>query len=63
MGAMAGAAEQDLSGFVTAAAKGDESAFGRIVAAHHDDMRRVCVFITHDDALADDATQAAWSIA
>jgi RNA polymerase sigma factor (sigma-70 family) len=63
MGAMAGTAEQDLSGFVAAAAEGDETAFGRIVAAHHDDMRRVCVFITHDDALADDATQAAWSIA
>jgi RNA polymerase sigma factor (sigma-70 family) len=63
MGAMARTAEGDLAGIVASAAEGDEIAFGRIVAAYHDDMRRVCVFITHDDALADDATQAAWSIA
>ena len=37
-------------------------AFGRIVAAHHDDMRLVCAFITRDHALAEDAVQAAWSI-
>ena len=47
---------------VAAAATGDEAAFARIVAVHHDDMRRVCRFITRDDALADDATQQAWTI-
>jgi len=62
MGAMTGAVEPGLAGIVQSAAKGDEVAFGRIVAAHHDDMRRVCAFITRDDALADDATQSAWSI-
>ena len=59
---MTGTADSDVAAVVATAARGDEVAFGRIVAAHHDDMRRVCVFITHDDALADDATQAAWSI-
>ena len=44
------------------AAQGDEYSFARIVDAHHDDMRRVCVFITRDQALAEDAVQAAWSI-
>ena len=63
MGAMTGTAERDLAGMVQSAAEGDEVAFGRIVAAHHDDMRRVCLFITHDDALADDAAQSAWTIA
>jgi len=63
MGAMARAAEQDLSGFVESAAEGDEIAFGRIVAAHHEDMRRVCAFVTRDDMLAEDATQMAWSVA
>jgi RNA polymerase sigma factor (sigma-70 family) len=62
MGAMTGTVDQDFAAVVASAAQGDEIAFGRIVAAHHDDMRRVCVFITHDAALADDATQAAWSI-
>ena len=60
---MTGTADRDLAGMVESAAEGDEVAFGRIVAANHDDMRRVCVFITREDALADDATQAAWSIA
>jgi RNA polymerase sigma factor (sigma-70 family) len=46
-----------------AAAGGDEVAFRRIVAEHHDDMRRVARYITRDAALADEATQAAWLIA
>jgi RNA polymerase sigma factor (sigma-70 family) len=46
-----------------ASAAGDEFAFRRIIAAHHDDMRRVCVYVTGDRALADEATQAAWVIA
>ena len=31
--------------------------------AYHDDMRRVCAFITRDGGLAEDAVQTAWSIA
>ena len=45
---------------IAAAGAGDEAAFGRIVADNHDDMRRLCVFVTRDDALADDAVQSAW---
>ena len=63
MGAMAQVAEQDLSGLVESAAEGDQFAFGRIVAAYHEDMRRVCAFVTRDDTLAEDATQMAWSVA
>ena len=48
---------------LTSAAAGDEIAFQRIIAEHHDDMRRVARFITRDGALADEATQAAWLIA
>jgi RNA polymerase sigma-70 factor (ECF subfamily) len=63
MEAMTRAADPDLVGIVASAAAGDDIAFGRIVAAHHDDMRRVCAFVTRDDALADDAVQIAWSVA
>jgi RNA polymerase sigma-70 factor, ECF subfamily len=55
--------DADVAGLVRSAAKGDEIAFARIVAAHHEDMRRVCVFVTRDPGIADDAVQAAWSIA
>jgi RNA polymerase sigma-70 factor (ECF subfamily) len=48
---------------IVAAGTGDEAAFARIVASHHDDMRRLCVFVTRDMALADDAVQNAWSTA
>ena len=30
---------------------------------HHDDMRRVCAYVSGDLGLADEATQAAWVIA
>ncbi len=63
MEALARVATGELQQTVEEAASGDEAAFGRIVAAYHDDMRRVCRFITRDDALADDATLAAWTIA
>ena len=48
---------------IASAAAGDEIAFRRIIAAHHDDMRRVCQAISGDRALADEAVQAAWLIA
>jgi hypothetical protein len=63
MDAMTRVVEGDLPGTVESAASGDEAAFGRLVAAHNDDMRRVSRFITRDDALADATTQAAWAIA
>ena len=38
-------------------------AFARIVAAHHDDMARVCFVICGDQDMAQDAVQTAWPIA
>ena len=63
MGAMAQVADQDFVGIVESAAAGDELAFGRIVARYHDEMCRVCAYISGDDQLAEDAVQTAWSIA
>ncbi len=63
MGTMTQAADRNLTGIVHSAAYGDEVAFGHIVAAHHDDLRRVCTFVARDDALAEDAVQIAWSVA
>ena len=45
---------------VASAATGDEVAFARIVAAHHDDMARVAFVVCGDVDLAQDAVQAAW---
>ena len=56
-------AQPDVGDLIASAAAGDELAFRRIIAAHHDDMRRVCVYVTGDRAIADEATQAAWVIA
>jgi len=63
MGAMTGIVDRDLAGIVATAAGGDEVSFGRIVAAHDDEMYRVCVAVSRDEAIAADAVQAAWSIA
>jgi RNA polymerase sigma-70 factor (ECF subfamily) len=63
MGAMAEATQQDLTGVIESAAAGDEVAFARIVGAYHEDMRRVCAVVCADDAVAEDAVQAAWAIA
>ena len=56
-------AQRDVDDLLASAAAGDEFAFRRIIAAHHDDMRRVCQAISGDHALAEEATQAAWAIA
>jgi RNA polymerase sigma factor (sigma-70 family) len=48
---------------IASAAAGDEYAFRRIIAAHHEDMRRVCAYVAGDRAIADEATQAAWVVA
>jgi RNA polymerase sigma factor (sigma-70 family) len=56
-------AQPDAGDVIASAAAGDEYAFRCIIAAHHDDMRRVCVYVAGDHAIADEATQAAWVIA
>ncbi len=49
---------------VRLAAAGDTVAFARIVAAYHGDMVRVAYVVAGGDQdLADDAVQAAWSVA
>ena len=52
-----------LAGAIDLAAAGDEAAFARIVNAHHDDMVRVCFVVCGDLDVADEAAQAAWTIA
>ncbi len=53
----------EQAGVIASAAAGDEIAFKQIIAAYHDDMRRVCRYVTRDDAITDEAVQAAWAIA
>jgi RNA polymerase sigma-70 factor (ECF subfamily) len=48
---------------VARAAAGDRVAFARIVEAHHGDMARVAYVVCGDQEMAEDAVQAAWSIA
>lgn len=45
------------------AARGDEAAFARLVAAHHASMARVAYAVAGDAELARDAVQSAWTIA
>lgn len=54
--------DDGLAGAVALAADGDETAFARIIQAHHDDMTRVCFVICGDLDVADEAVQAAWPI-
>ena len=54
--------DDSLAGAVALAGAGDETAFARIIRAHHDDMTRVCFVICGDLDVADDAVQAAWPI-
>jgi RNA polymerase sigma-70 factor (ECF subfamily) len=48
---------------VSLAASGDEAAFTRLIATHHDSMARVAYAVTGDRESAADAVQSAWSIA
>lgn len=48
---------------ISSAVAGDEAAFTRIVAAHHDDMIRVSYVVCGDADVADEAVAAAWLIA
>jgi RNA polymerase sigma-70 factor (ECF subfamily) len=52
-----------LGSAVELAIAGDEVAFARIVEACHRDLVRVAYVVTGDGQLAEDAAQAAWSIA
>jgi len=63
MEAHAKVVERRWTDVITSAAEGDEIAFSRIVAEHHDDMRKVCMAIADDRSIADEATQSAWVIA
>ena len=63
MGAMTQMARGEDAGLIASAAAGDEMAFRRLIAAHHEDMRRVCAYIAGDLTIAEEATQAAWVIA
>jgi RNA polymerase sigma-70 factor (ECF subfamily) len=54
---------EPVAELVGQAANGDEAAFTRIVAAHHDDMVRVSFVVCGDADLADEAVAAAWVIA
>ena len=42
---------------------GDEVAFARIIADHHEDMARIAYLVSGSLDLAEDAVQAAWAIA
>src|SRR5262245_7447335 len=57
---MAGGESGDV---LASAAAGAEIAFRRIIADHHEDMRRVCLAISGDHAIAEEAVQAAWLVA
>jgi RNA polymerase sigma-70 factor, ECF subfamily len=63
MASLAVPIDESLAVAVELAAGGDERAFARIVRAHHEDMTRVCYLICADLDVADEAVQAAWSIA
>ena len=63
MGVMTRMAVRPGTDVLASAAAGDEYAFRRIIADHHEDMRRVCRAIAGDDAIADEAVEAAWVVA
>jgi RNA polymerase sigma-70 factor (ECF subfamily) len=63
MGAMTRMADWQDAGLLASAVAGDEIALRRIIAEYHEDMRRVCRAIAADDAIADEAVQAAWLVA
>src|SRR4029450_186136 len=60
---MVGSMAVQVADLVQAAATGDEAAFTELVSRHHQDMLRVAYVICREPALAEDAAQAAWTIA
>ncbi len=63
MGAVSRLADRQQFDVIASAAVGDEVAFRRIIAAHHEDMRRACLAFSGDHSIADEAVQAAWLVA
>ena len=63
MEALTRMATRQQSDTLASAAAGDEIAFQHIITAHHEEMRRVCLAISGDHAIADEAVQGAWLIA
>ena len=62
IGGMVAEAEPGPS-IVERAVAGDQVAFARIVAAHHDDLARIAFFVSGDLEIAEEAEQAAWAVA
>jgi RNA polymerase sigma-70 factor (ECF subfamily) len=62
-GATATGQSATVTDLVARAAAGDQAAFTRIVAAHHVDMLKVSLAVCGDAAVAEEAVQAAWSLA
>jgi len=62
IGGMVAEAEPQRS-IIEQAIAGDEVAFARIVAAHHDDVARVAYLVCGNLDTAEEAEQAAWAIA
>jgi len=56
-------AQRDATDLIARAADGDELALRRIIAEHHEDMRRVCSYVLGKSSVVDEAVQAAWVIA
>ena len=56
-------ADRAGAGLLESASAGDHAAFRRIIADHHEYMRRVAAYIGGSHAIAEEATQAAWLIA
>jgi RNA polymerase sigma-70 factor (ECF subfamily) len=63
MAVIASSTADEASALIASAAAGDAASFASIVNSNHEDMRRVCVVVAGDEAIADDAVAAAWSIA
>lgn len=61
--ASSGTAMEKASALIASAAAGNAAAFASIVNSNHEDMRRVCVVVAGDEAIADEAVASAWSIA
>jgi RNA polymerase sigma-70 factor (ECF subfamily) len=62
IGSVVGEVEPQAS-IVERAIAGDEVAFARIVAAHHNDMARIAFFVCGDLDVAEEAEQSAWAVA
>src|SRR5262245_26849723 len=62
IGGVTAEAERQPS-IVERAVAGDEVAFARIVAEHHDDMARIAYLVCGDLDIGEEAEQSAWDVA